>query len=52
VEDGSLDASQRANRLWKERLASYQPPALDDAIDAELQEYIAKRKAVLPDTFG
>ena len=52
VEDGSLDASQRANRLWKERLAAYQPPALDDAIDAELQEYIAKRKAVLPDTFG
>jgi trimethylamine--corrinoid protein Co-methyltransferase len=52
VDDGSLDASQRANRLWKERLASYQPPALDDAIDAELQEYIAKRKAVLPDTFG
>jgi trimethylamine--corrinoid protein Co-methyltransferase len=52
VDDGSLDASQRANRLWKERLASYQAPALDDAIDAELQEYIAKRKAVLPDTFG
>ena len=52
VEDGSLDASQRANRLWKERLAAYQPPALDDAMDAELQEYIAKRKAVLPDTFG
>ena len=52
VDDGSLDASQRANRLWKERLASYLAPALDDAIDAELQEYIAKRKAVLPDTFG
>ena len=52
VDDGSLDASQRANTLWKERLASYQAPSLDDAIDAELQEYIAKRKAVLPDTFG
>jgi trimethylamine:corrinoid methyltransferase-like protein len=33
-------------------LANYVPPALDDAIDAELQEYIAKRKAELPDTFG
>jgi len=52
VEDGSLDAADRANRLWKERLASYEAPALDDAIDAELQEYIAKRKAELPDTFG
>jgi trimethylamine--corrinoid protein Co-methyltransferase len=52
VEDGSLDAAQRANRIWKERLASYVPPNLDDAIDLELQEYIAKRKAELPDTFG
>jgi trimethylamine--corrinoid protein Co-methyltransferase len=52
VEDGSLDAAQRANRIWKERLASYFAPTLDDAIDQELQEYIAKRKAELPDTFG
>jgi trimethylamine--corrinoid protein Co-methyltransferase len=52
VEDGSQDAATRANRLWKERLAAYQPPQLDDAIDAELQDYIAKRKAELPDTFG
>jgi trimethylamine--corrinoid protein Co-methyltransferase len=52
VEDGSLDAAQRANRIWKERLASYVAPTLDDAIDQELQEYIAKRKAELPDTFG
>ena len=52
VEDGSQDAATRANRLWKERLAAYEPPPLDDAIDAELQDYIAKRKAELPDTFG
>ena len=52
VEDGSLDSAQRANRIWKERLASYVPPNLDEAIDQELQEYIAKRKAELPDTFG
>ena len=52
VEDGSQDAATRANRLWKERLAAYEPPPLDDAIDAELQDYITKRKAELPDTFG
>ena len=52
VEDGSKDAATRANALWKERLASYEAPALDDAIDAELQEFMAKRKAELPDTFG
>jgi trimethylamine--corrinoid protein Co-methyltransferase len=52
VEDGSQDAATRANRLWKERLAAYEPPPLDEAIDAELQDYITKRKAELPDTFG
>jgi trimethylamine--corrinoid protein Co-methyltransferase len=50
LEDGAQDAATRANRLWKERLASYEPPPLDEAIDAELIDYIARRKAVLPDT--
>jgi trimethylamine---corrinoid protein Co-methyltransferase len=49
AEEGSLDSAQRANRLWKERLASYEAPDLDDAIDAELQDFVARRKAVLPD---
>jgi len=52
VEDGSKDSATRANALWKERLASFEAPALDDAIDAELQDYIAQRKAQLPDTFA
>jgi len=52
VEDGSLDAAQRANRMWKERLASYEPPAIDPAVDEELLDYIARRKADLPDTFA
>ncbi|MEP6624698.1 MAG: trimethylamine methyltransferase family protein [Acidimicrobiia bacterium] len=50
-EEGSLDAAQRANRIWKERLASYEPPPIDDAIDEELRDYVARRKAVLPDEF-
>jgi trimethylamine--corrinoid protein Co-methyltransferase len=49
TEDGALDAAQRANRLWKRRLADYEPPPLDDAIDAELLDFIARRKAELPD---
>jgi len=52
TEDGALDAAQRANRLWKEELAAYEPPPIDDAIDAELRDYIARRKAELPDTFA
>ena len=51
-EEGSLDAAQRANKVWKEQLAAYQPPPIDDAIDEELREYIARRKAVLPDSFA
>jgi len=51
VEDGSQDAAQRANKAWKERLAAYQAPALDEAIDAELIDFITRRKAELPDTF-
>ena len=43
-EEGSLTAAQRANTRWKELLADYQPPPLDDAINAELQDFITRRK--------
>ncbi len=52
TEEGGLDAAQRANALWKRRLAEYEPPALDEAIDQELLEFIARRKAELPDEFA
>jgi trimethylamine---corrinoid protein Co-methyltransferase len=52
TEDGGLDAAQRANVLWKRRLNEYEAPPLDEAIDAELLEYIARRKADLPDAFA
>ena len=46
-EEGSLTAAQRANTRWKELLADYQPPPLDDAINAELQDFITRRKVEL-----
>jgi trimethylamine---corrinoid protein Co-methyltransferase len=52
LDEGSLDANARANAMWKKSLAEYEPPALDDAIDAELQEFIAKRKIEMPDELG
>ena len=52
VEDGALDAAQRANRTWKQRLAAYEPPAIDDSIDTELRDFVARRKSQLPDTFA
>ena len=48
-DDGSHDAPQRANRLMKQMLADYEPPPIDDAIDAELRDYITRRKSEEPD---
>ena len=41
---GSEDAAKRANRLWKKRLADYQAPPLDQAIDEALSDFVARRK--------
>jgi len=47
VEQGSLDASQRAHRLWQELLAGYEAPPLDPGIEEALREYVARRKSEL-----
>jgi trimethylamine---corrinoid protein Co-methyltransferase len=47
--EGRLTAEQRANRVWKRMLADYDDPGLDPAIDESLQEFMAQRRAVLPD---
>lgn len=47
--DGAQDAVSRANTLYKEMLARYQPPEIDSAIDEALQAFIKKRKTELPD---
>jgi trimethylamine--corrinoid protein Co-methyltransferase len=49
-EDGSLDAAQRANAIWKRMLREYEAPPIDPAIDEALLEFIAKRKASMPDS--
>ena len=48
-QDGSLDAAQRANKIWKRMLAEYEAPPLDPVIDEALVEYMTKRKAESPD---
>jgi trimethylamine---corrinoid protein Co-methyltransferase len=47
--EGSLDAAQRANRLWKKILAEYEAPPIDPGIDEALRDYIEKKKASMPD---
>jgi trimethylamine--corrinoid protein Co-methyltransferase len=49
-EDGSLDAAQRANKVWKRMLAEYEAPPIDPGIDEALLEYVAQRKAAFPDS--
>jgi len=42
--DGSRDAAQRANAIWKRMLAEYEAPAIDPAVDEALLDYIARRR--------
>ena len=42
-EHGSLSATQRANGIWKQMLADYEQPAMDQAIAEELDAFVAKR---------
>ncbi|WP_184767866.1 trimethylamine methyltransferase family protein [Aminobacter carboxidus] len=45
AEAGSPTAVEKANRVWKERLASYDEPWMDPAIREELNAFVDKRKA-------
>jgi len=44
-EGGSPQAPAKANSIWKEMLAAYEPPPIDSAIDAELRDFVARRHA-------
>ena len=50
--DGSKDATQRAHDLFKSMLAEYEAPPIDPGIDEALKEFIAKKKASMPDAFA
>ncbi len=44
-EAGSPDAMQKANRVWKQRLADYSAPPMETALRSELDDFVARRKA-------
>ena len=48
--DGSLDATTRANSLWKQMLADYEAPSLDPGIDEALNAFMNAKKAAEPDS--
>jgi trimethylamine--corrinoid protein Co-methyltransferase len=48
--EGSLNAEQRANVVWKRMLADYEDPGLDSVIDETLQQFMRERRATLSDS--
>ena len=48
--EGGLDAAARANRIWKRMLKDYEPPPIDPGIDEALVDFIARKKAAVPDS--
>ncbi len=43
-EQGGESADIRANRIWKRMLDEYEKPPLDQAVDDQLKDFIARRK--------
>jgi trimethylamine--corrinoid protein Co-methyltransferase len=48
--EGGKDTAQRANAVWKRMLAEYEAPAIDEAVDEQLREWIERKKASFPDS--
>ena len=46
-EDGARTATERANRIWKQLLAEYEPPPLDPGRAEELDAFVDQRKREL-----
>lgn len=42
---GKPEAWQKANSVWKQALADYQEPAIDQAVRDELDDFVERRKA-------
>ncbi|VAW12862.1 Trimethylamine methyltransferase family protein [hydrothermal vent metagenome] len=49
--EGGTRIEERANTLWKKWLADYQAPALDPGVNEALGDYVARKKALMPDAF-
>jgi trimethylamine--corrinoid protein Co-methyltransferase len=45
TEAGALSAAQRATPIWKRILDQFEPPSVDDAIHAEIDDFVARREA-------
>ncbi len=46
---GGVDTAGRAAKIWRDTLAAYEQPPLDEAVRAQLEEYVVRRRAELGD---
>ncbi|MEO8967486.1 MAG: trimethylamine methyltransferase family protein, partial [Solirubrobacteraceae bacterium] len=46
---GARDTTARAGEIWRAQLESYEQPPLDDGIEAELREFVDRRRIELGD---
>jgi trimethylamine--corrinoid protein Co-methyltransferase len=46
-DDGARTATERANLIWKQLLAEYRKPPIDEAVEEELAAYVARRKEAI-----
>ncbi|HEY7043231.1 MAG TPA: trimethylamine methyltransferase family protein [Nocardioidaceae bacterium] len=49
VRNGGLDTAARATKIYQDKLEAYEPPPLDDAIRAELDDFVSRRRTELGD---
>lgn len=49
MRNGGQDTAARATKIWKDTVEAYEQPPLDEAIRAELEEYVVRRRAELGD---
>src|SRR3954466_14703189 len=49
MRNGGMDAAARAAKIYRQRIEEYEPPPLDEAVRAELEEYVVRRRAELGD---
>ena len=49
MRNGGLDTAARASKIYQQRLADYEQPPLDEAVRAELEDYVVRRRRELGD---
>jgi trimethylamine--corrinoid protein Co-methyltransferase len=47
--NGGRDATERAGEIWRRTVEEYEQPLMDEGVDAQLREYVTRRRTELGD---